>query len=240
MSFNCENTWIWLDLDDTLWDFRRNSVITLRQLYASEEDINKYFPSEDEWVKVYSNCNDELWRLYNRAIITKDFLKMERFRKPLSDAGYPSPLDKLASRDLDKKYLDILGSMDGMVPGAKELLVYLKQRGYHTGILSNGFHEVQHAKIKSSNINHLIDIIILSDDVGANKPHPMIFQHAMECAHTDAEHCIMIGDNADTDINGALGCGWKAIYFNPNAQDGTCPDTGVITVSSLDHIHALL
>lgn len=240
MNSDHNKTWVWLDLDDTLWDFRKNSVITLRQLYASEEDINKYFPSADQWVEVYSNCNDELWRLYNRAVITKDFLKMERFRKPLSDAGYPAPLDKLASRDLDKKYLDILGSMNGLVPGAKDLLVYLKEKGYHTGILSNGFHEVQHAKIRSSKISHLIDLIILSDDVGFNKPHPMIFEHAMQCANTDAEHCIMIGDNADTDINGALGCGWKAIYFNPEAQSGTCPETGVITVTSLNHITKLL
>ena len=68
--------------------------------------------------------------------------------------------------------------------------------------------------MRSSDIEHLIDVVVLSDDIGINKPDRRIFDHALRKAGATAEESIIIGDNPDADIKGAVDAGWKAIYFN--------------------------
>jgi putative hydrolase of the HAD superfamily len=56
-----------------------------------------------------------------------------------------------------------------------------------------------------------------SEDVMLKKPHPKVFLHAMQKAKASAEESIMIGDNLEADIFGALDVGMDAIYFGNNA-----------------------
>ena len=94
------------------------------------------------------------------------------------------------------------------------MLIYLRSKGYKIGIISNGFYEVQYNKLRSSDIEHLIDVVVLSDDIGINKPDRRIFDHALRKAGATAEESIIIGDNPDADIYGAKSAGWRTIYFN--------------------------
>lgn len=150
---------------------------------------------------------------------------MERFRLPLVEAGESHDIATRVSEHLDKVYLDLLAQEKQLVPGAKELLGRISAAGLVVGVLSNGFVEVQHRKIASAGLTDLIDIIVLSDDIGVNKPDVRLYQHAMKMSGvTDSSRHIMIGDNPDTDIAGALAAGWKAIHF--------CPDSMVETAQN--------
>ena len=53
---------------------------------------------------------------------------------------------------------------------------------------------------------------------GAKKPNPLIFNYALEKAGASIENSVMIGDDLNTDIQGALKVGMKAIYFNSNQK----------------------
>ncbi len=217
---------VWIDLDDTLWDFRANSRTALAGLY-NDYDLDRWFDSDETWIECYERHNHALWDRYNHAAITKEYLMAERFRRPLAEAG-SSMTDEYARR-FDREYLDRLAECTMLVDGAKELLTALRSRGYRTGILSNGFTEVQHRKIRNSGLEPYIDHVVLSDDIGVNKPDIRLFRHAEEVCGTDAEHCTMIGDNPDTDIAGAVAAGWNAIYFSPAGQ----PHPSAPTVRSL-------
>jgi putative hydrolase of the HAD superfamily len=50
--------------------------------------------------------------------------------------------------------------------------------------------------------------------VGVKKPNPKIFKHALQMAKATAEESVMIGDNLEADIMGALNFGMDAICFN--------------------------
>jgi putative hydrolase of the HAD superfamily len=115
---------------------------------------------------------------------------------------------------LDPLYLSILGTKSRLVDGAREMLQYLKEKGYRLCLISNGFYEVQYRKMKSAQIEDFFEVVVLSDDIGVNKPDRRIFDHALRKAGATAEESIIIGDNPDADIKGAIDAGWKAIYFN--------------------------
>lgn len=210
--------WVWVDLDDTVWDFSGNSWDSLGELFFLE-GLEPYFANVDDWRVKYLECNHSLWPLYNAGKITKEFLQLERFRKVLADAGYPQEEVIAKAQALDPLYLSILGTKTRLVEGAREMLQYLRDKGYYIGMISNGFYEVQYRKMRSSQIEHFFNTVVLSDDIGVNKPNRRIFDYALEKAGTLASESVIIGDNFDADIVGAIDAGWDAIYFNGQNKD---------------------
>jgi putative hydrolase of the HAD superfamily len=91
---------------------------------------------------------------------------------------------------------------------------YLKQKGYRMHMCSNGFHEVQYKKLASCGLRDFFDTIILSEDAGVNKPSPLYFDYALKVSGAKRQNTLMIGDNLNTDIKGALSAGIDALLFN--------------------------
>jgi putative hydrolase of the HAD superfamily len=214
MNYNAKTTpWVWIDLDDTLWDFAANSHDALAQVYDSLH-LNRVFPTLDNWREAYYRHNHALWDVYNVGDITKDELLYQRIYRPLAEYNADTEEINRICSAFDEEYLGRLGRCERLVPGALELLNHLKTNGYHIGILSNGFKGTQSNKLKSSHIDHFIDLMVLSDDIGVNKPDRRLYDYAVAQAHTSSAESLMIGDNPDTDILGAVNAGWKALYFN--------------------------
>ena len=205
--------WVWVDLDDTLWDFSGNSLISLAKIYDMH-DLHRFYPTMEQWRSRYLEVNHSLWARYNVGTISKDYLQHERFARPLIDCGMDEKAAYDYSEVLHTDYLRILGQCSALVPGARTLLEHIKARGLKIGVLSNGFKEVQFDKLRSGGVLDMIDCIVLSDEIDINKPDRRIFDYALQKAGTTVEHSIMIGDNPDTDIKGALNAGWRAVFFN--------------------------
>lgn len=232
--------WIWLDLDDTLIDFKANSLIALRLTYADCR-LDRYFSSCDEWVDRYMHHNHMLWERYNRAEISQDYLRMHRFLDPIREHN-DIRADSFAaeSRLMDTIYLDHLAEQKCMIDGATQLIDHLRTRAYNIGILSNGFTDVQHRKLHTVGLDDKVDLVVLSDDIGVNKPDTRLYIHAMKRAQlTDPARHLMIGDNPDTDIAGALQAGWHAIHYTPAAQRLSLTDY-VITTPTLPALLPIL
>ena len=78
---------VWVDLDDTIIDFRGNSRRALSRVHAVHPAVSRLFPDAEAWIEAYERHNLQLWALYNRAEITCAFLREERFIRPLADAS---------------------------------------------------------------------------------------------------------------------------------------------------------
>ena len=104
-----------------------------------------------------------------------------------------------------------------LIPFTNELLNALNNR-FKLHIITNGFEEVQHIKLRESGLTHFFDHIITSEMAGAKKPNPKIFEYALNKTNAVIENSVMIGDDINTDISGALNVNMKAIYYNPNQK----------------------
>lgn len=212
---------LFIDLDDTLYDFSAASREAFNETY-SQLHYERYFDSFDHYMSIYSPYNLELWRIYGEGRITKEELNCRRFSHPLEAVGVN---DAGLAAQFCREALSRIPTKGNLVPGAIELLEYLRPK-YRMFILSNGFVELQSHKMSASGIDKYFDDIILSEEIGINKPRPELFEYALKKTAALLEESIMIGDMFDTDIKGAANIGMEQIYFNPkNKQDHTFAPT---------------
>lgn len=201
---------LFIDLDDTLYDFSANSVSAYHEVYALM-GYDRWFRDFEHYYEIYWERNRQLWVLYADNKITKDELNAERYTHPLRVMGVPDA-DAVGTRFWAEAMKRLpLGTR--LMPHAREALEYLKPR-YRLYILSNGFVELQSCKMQSAGIGHYFDGVVLSDDIGVNKPHRAIFEHALSVAGVSADRALMIGDNYEVDIKGAYGAGIDQVYYN--------------------------
>lgn len=217
-------TTIFIDLDDTLIDTLGDSMINLRGLYA-DYNLSKYFPTVDDFLKIYSANSVQLWTKYNKGEIDKATLMKGRFENPFKhfeDAGS----DFLESMNTD--FLSRMMRCPTHIEGTLDVLEYLKPR-YPIVVISNGFSELQYHKIKNAGLAPYIDQVILSDEVGVNKPHPAIFEFALDTVGVDPSAVVMVGDNIHTDIAGAKNSNIDQLWFNPKGESVDVSPTYTIT-----------
>ncbi|MBO4730423.1 MAG: YjjG family noncanonical pyrimidine nucleotidase [Bacteroidaceae bacterium] len=203
---------LFIDFDDTLYDTHGNAVIALSETFE-EFHLDRYFTDPQVFYDAYWAANIDLWGRYSRGEITRDNLIVERFRRPLSEAV---GIDITAAYciEMSDRFLDHCASKPGVLPGAHHLMDYLRQRGYRMHMTSNGFHEVQYKKLDSCGLRSYFDTIILSEDAGANKPSYAFFDYALRQSGAEVATTLMIGDNLQTDIFGAMRAGLDTLLYN--------------------------
>ena len=81
-------------------------------------------------------------------------------------------------------------------------------------IITNGFEEAQEKKMQTSKIRDYFVTVTNSEMVGVKKPNPKIFNFALNLAKAKPNESIMIGDNIEADIEGALATGMDTIHFD--------------------------
>jgi putative hydrolase of the HAD superfamily len=217
---------IFFDLDHTLWDFDTNSNNTLNELYHHFELHKKGVEDIEEFISHYKIVNDRYWKYYRQNKVTKEQLREGRFRDALLLFGIEN---SFLAKEIDEYYVTRNPYHKVLMPNAFEILDYLTEKKYQIHIISNGFKEIQNIKIKNSGLGEYISEVVLSEAVGYQKPHAKIFEHALSKAHAQKENSIMIGDNLEADIHGALQYGMDAIYYDPENKSVE----NVITISSL-------
>lgn len=225
---------LFIDLDNTLYDFTGNSREAYRAVY-SLLDYDRWFDSFEHYYSIYEEYNLQLWALYAEGKITKDKLNAERYAHPLRVMGVHDA-EFVGARFWDEAMKRLpLGSR--LMPHAREVLEYLRPR-YRMYILSNGFTELQSRKMHSAGIEGYFDGVILSEDIGVNKPNPEIFYHALQVAGVGASEALMIGDNLEVDIAGASRVGIDQVYYDIAASGGNAvslqPSPTYVVTSLLD------
>ena len=203
---------IFFDLDHTLWNFEKNSALTFKFL------LDKYNITIDlqKFLKVYMPINFSLWNLYRDDKITKEYLRHNRLKSTFEKLNIK--IDSGLIDEISNDYVKHLPDNNFLLPNTIPVLDYLFQK-YTLHIITNGFTEVQNTKISNSNLSKYFTCIIDSETVGVKKPHSKIFNYAYNISKAAYKNeCLMIGDNYQADVMGALNNGFKAIHLNSNNE----------------------
>ncbi|NND62028.1 MAG: noncanonical pyrimidine nucleotidase, YjjG family [Flavobacteriaceae bacterium] len=198
---------VFFDLDHTLWDFDRNSKLAFERIFQKHQ-INLRL---EEFLNIYEPINFEYWKMYREERISKTDLRRGRFRDAFQPFGIS--FDDWEVDQLATDYIDELPKDNHLFNGAIELLNYLHNK-YKLHIITNGFEEVQHLKLKNSKIENFFKTVTTSEEAGVKKPNPVIFNLALEKATTSPKKSIMIGDTFEADILGAEAVGMKTLFYN--------------------------
>lgn len=198
---------IFFDLDHTLWDFDRNSVLAFDKIFK----VHHPTINTEAFIEIYAPINQACWKLYQVDKITHEELRYQRLKQSFDAMNYPisdEAIDKIAH-----DYIAFLPDNNQLFDGAIEVLDYLLPK-YNLHIITNGFAEVQYKKISNSGLGSYFKTVTNSEMAGVKKPHRNIFEFALSLAKTNKENAIMIGDCIDADVRGAIDFGMKAILFD--------------------------
>lgn len=206
---------IFFDLDRTLWDFETNSHDELLLMYTEFKLINYGVSLPLEFIKVYKKFNDICWEQYLNGTISQTDLRLKRFLNTLEYFGINN---YAIAEAMGKLYVERSPFRTKLIPHTIEILTFLKSREYELHIITNGFEEVQHIKLRESNLEQFFTTITTSEMANAKKPDKVIFDFALTKANALKSESVYIGDDLSVDIEGAINAGIDAIYFNPNKK----------------------
>lgn len=215
------------DLDDTLLDFKASEQLsfarTMRALGAAG-DMTALFLQ-------YQAINLALWRAFETGSVSKDFLKVERFRKTFMENGL-----ELDPEQASKLYLESLSDTVVLLDGAVQLCETLAAAG-EVGIITNGVEAIQNQRIAKSGLKNTISFVATSEACGYAKPDVHFFEYAARMARPFAkEQAIIIGDRLDADILGANRYGIDSCWFNPERLPNASEAVPTYEVSSLHEV----
>lgn len=169
-----------------------------------------------EWAAI----NDRYWHRYAAGELSPLELRGGRMRALEAWAAGRSgrTSDEGAADELNRLYAALLAGCSRPYDGVIAMLEGL--RGVvPLGIISNGFADIQRARLASSGLDRFFDHIILSEEVGWRKPDLRIFRVALDAAGTAPEETLYIGDTFLYDIRGASLAGFRTIWFDPESSE---------------------
>ena len=225
---------LFFDLDHTLWDFDANSRQTLEELYVAYELEKMGVYSFDLFHKNYLIHNEMLWARYRNGFIKVDELRWKRMWLTLIDFKIG---DEKLAREMGTRFLHLLPDRKQLFPHAIEVLEYLTDRKYLLHLITNGFESTQHSKLRNSGLDKFFIEVITSEGSNSLKPNKAIFDYAFMKTKSRCEECIMIGDNIEADIQGAINAGMDQVYVNHLKLPLTISPTYV--VESLKELEAI-
>ncbi len=108
-----------------------------------------------------------------------------------------------------------------LVPGAGEILRWLKEQGFATGLISNTGRTPGHVLrrvLDQAGLGEFLDVKIFSNEHGECKPQRSIFDKLVAQLDCNPTNIVFVGDNLYADIHGAQQAGMKAVYFLPEIR----------------------
>jgi 2-haloacid dehalogenase len=203
------------DLDDTLLNFRASERLSFaRTMEGLGVDGAAFNP--DALFADYQSINLVLWKAFELGTVSKEFLKVERFRKAFASHGIEC--DPQAASAL---YLEALADTVVLIDGAVALCAALAAIG-EVGIVTNGVQQIQSRRIASSGLAPHISFVATSEACGFAKPDVRFFEYATRMArYFDHAKTVIVGDRLDADILGANRFGIESCWFNPDGAPNT-------------------
>ena len=233
---------VFLDWDDTIGDFHGAADLALAQMYEKYQ-LDRYFASLDEFVGLYKPHNLELWAKYGEDKVTKEYLSLDRFLFPLMHGSlYPNGETAQVIRlamTMSDDFLALTTAHFSLLPGAEEIVRYLAEK-YPLTIVTNGFIEVQYEKFDKSGLKDCFSHIVLSEEVGCQKPNPRIFEEALRLNGLSADEVVMVGDSWYSDIQGAINAGIDQIWIRKSQDPLPEGQSATYLVQSLSEVMEIL
>lgn len=220
------------DIDDTIFDreIAQNKVISL--IYKKNKNIFKGIKFKEIKIAFLQSGNiaDKKYKTDNN---------IEHFRKGRAKIF----LDLL---NIDNQYIELIKNTYleyyPKMKAEKINIVNLFKKiakSFKIGIISNGFSDVQYVKLETLKIKKYCDCIILSGELGIEKPNKEIFLKACDILNIKPYEAIYFGDSYESDVIGAKKAGLKVIWLNEKRKEYNYkikPDWEIVNLNSINTI----
>ena len=177
-----------------------------------------------------------MWSAFERGEITQKELRIRRFEYLLENLEMDA-----AAVDFSAHYLKGLAESGHLIPGARELLGDLSERGFLLAVVTNGLPDVQYRRMKKAGIDSFFEKIFISGEMGCQKPDRQFFDLTLAgLGSPDPRECLVIGDSLSSDIQGGINAEIATCWFNPQGTSDTGGVKPDYTIGSLEELLQIL
>lgn len=237
------------DLDDTLIDWSQfdGDYYSVERphfegLHAHITGLGHSLPAVDVLLDTFREIAQARWESGRQTLISPHLPRI--LAETLGQHNVPD-----AALDVDE-LVDVYkwDAVEGtrVFPEVPQTLQTLLDSGIKIGIVTNAFQTMTMRDRELSDhglLDYFATCRFAAADVGYLKPHPAIFEAALDCIGTQPEETVFVGDNLNADIAGAQRVGMKAVWRDTGYHTSRI-SLGVIepdaTLTSLDSIFAHL
>lgn len=202
---------IFFDADDTIVDHKQCEKKALEYLF---DNIQKEY--RRQYQDIFRPLDKNLWDSVanNSNPVPKEEIPEYRFKEFFNMIG----LKYTDYKEANKLFQEGLANSVALTENAYDIIKYLYEKEYKICVVTNGLVKLQRPRITNSQISKYISEIIVSEEVGINKPNPQIFNVLLNKLSLKSNQVIMIGDSLEKDIQGAKNANIKTIWYNPNKK----------------------
>ncbi len=203
------------DLDHTLSDFEATKKEAFPEVIRSHGiDLDAFDPP---LIETFAKVEKPLWAGIESGAITLETLNDQRWGGLVDAAGLDADPASMGAQ-----YLDALGRLGRLFPGAIELLDQL-QPHCMLGLITNGYAEVQRPRLAHFDLAKYFDVLVVSSEIGVAKPDPRFFDDALRQIREIDGHSerplsdiLVVGDSLTSDMTGAVNSQLPACWYNPH------------------------
>ena len=221
-------TTLYFDLDNTLLDFyaaEAGAIARLLRLYGIDP--------KNEYITLYSSINRKYWEMFERGEIKREEIFTGRFGEFTRRIGAKVDVVKMSG-----DYFGLLAEGHDVMPGAQEILEYVRGKGYTVCATTNGVSKTQHKRILESGLKDYFDFVFISEDTGYQKPQKEYFDYVIaNTPEKDRANILIIGDSFTSDISGGINAGIDTCWLNPKkSKSAIAPTYEIRDISELKSI----
>jgi 2-haloacid dehalogenase len=225
-------TWFLFDADGTLFDYDKAEPVALANTFAQFG-----YAFDPAYADAYRAINAQLWRDFELGRIEQARIKALRFAQLFAATGLTAPPDPVA---FGARYLENLGNCTHLIAGAEHVIAVLGGMA-RLALITNGLQIVQRARLAQSPLGSAFAVVVISEEVGASKPHPGIFDVAFaRMGQPPKDAVLMIGDSLTSDMRGGVDYGLDTCWFNPSGAPRPADLPITYEIRALDELPALL
>ncbi len=197
-----------LDLDDTLLDFRKAERANLTQTLKAAN-----LPHDKAVLARFHAINDGLWKLLERGEMSRATLLVRRFELLADEFSF-----KIDPKILSDAYFSNFLNICYPFRGAKKFLRTLSGRG-DVYIVTNGSAAIQHRHIADAGFAPYIKKAFISEEVGADKPSAAFVEVVKRGVQNfENEPAMFMGDSLTSDMVCAERLGVPFVLFAPHGS----------------------
>ena len=222
--------WLLFDADGTLFDYDKAEARALRRTFR---ELGCSY--EPRYAEVYRQINAEIWRDFEQGKISQHRLRTRRFELLFEDVAVECDPEAFGTR-----YLLHLADGTDLIEGADEVVRRLHGKAGLV-LITNGIADVQRPRFANSGLHEYFADLVISEEVGASKPDPGIFDAAFQVmAWPKTEEVLIVGDSLASDIRGGNNYGVDTCWFNPRQDPQTLDVKVHFEIRELRELLALL
>lgn len=202
------------DADGTLFDFHAGERAAIRATLRAFA-----LPEDDGTAALYSACNAAQWLRLERGETTSERLRVDRFADFLRqlDARGVAAARSADAGAMAERFMGMLSVQRALLPGAEALCRAVSAR-MPIYLITNGIARVQHARFDACALSRYLSGLVISEEVGRQKPAPDMIYAAMRLSGVaDARRVVVLGDSLSADVAAANNAGVDSIWYTGGA-----------------------